>query len=249
MIRIGICDDNSSERENLRNLCEEYLLKENIEYTFEIFTCGEEVLKYCEKESPNRIDLLFLDIEMNNVDGIEVKERLKKIAYIWRIVFVSSHLEAMGEAFGLKTLGFVKKPPKSEEISKWIAVVLEELSEDILIGVEEPGMASAHIRLEEIELMKSERNYTKIYLVPQNGNESNVILSSKNLKYWEEKLAQYPVMRVHKSYLVHLAHVLKVEKGISMRNVKDEIPVGRAYKEQVKLTYQKYVMDKMRKRL
>lgn len=58
MIRIGICDDNALERAEIKYACEQYLQEKKIKYEFEIFTCGEEVLEYCNNDLNKRIDLI-----------------------------------------------------------------------------------------------------------------------------------------------------------------------------------------------
>ena len=109
-MRIGICDDKKNEQTQLENLCKQYFEKSGTEYELVKFQSAEEVVDYCKHAKGERIDLLFLDIEMQGMSGIELKDRILKEDAVWRIVFVSHYKEKVFESFGLKTLGFVVKP-------------------------------------------------------------------------------------------------------------------------------------------
>lgn len=246
MIRIGICDDNINDRNLIYDLCQKYLDRKGIRYCLVLFESGEEVLAYCDCQEKERIDLLFLDIEMPGVNGIEVKNKIIKQDKMWRLVFVSSYQEKVFESFGLKTLSFVVKPAQTQDVCKWIQVVLEELEEEVTLkikGTDKP------IRLEDIEYFEGNRNYTIAHLHPFCDNETETILISSNLGDIEKELAEYPIIRVHKSYLVNLMNVVRMDKEIELRDLPDKIPIGRTYKEIARKEYMKYGKCKVIKRI
>lgn len=119
-MRIGICDDERTSIEQVKKCCENVCQENRIEYSICIFHSGEEVLQYCGDTDEARIDLLFLDIEMPGISGTELMEQVKKKYQIWRIVFVTSHLGCMQEAFSQKTIGFLSKSVTVGEVSKKI---------------------------------------------------------------------------------------------------------------------------------
>nr|MCR5461198.1 response regulator [Acetatifactor sp.] len=71
MITIGICDDEEAYRDRIKTICSEYLAEREMECQFTMFSSGEEVLAY----QGDRMLLLFLDIEMPGIDGLEVMEK------------------------------------------------------------------------------------------------------------------------------------------------------------------------------
>lgn len=247
MIRIGICDDNIMEQNRLKKVCLQYCEKRKINMDINLFSSGEEVLEYCCNSTAPRIDLLFLDIEMQGISGLELKEQIKKVDSIWRIVFVSSHTELMEFAFGLKILGFMRKPIGDAKICNWIEMVINELEEEVTIRIEEKGILTALVRLENIEYFKGEGNFTKIVIGTAKGKEE--IFSTRSLKSWEKELMESLVVRVHKSYLVNLINVMKVDKAVLLRYSGMEVPIGRVYREEVREKYNDYLMNKMRKRV
>ena len=246
MIKIGICDDNEKDQTVLCDFAKEYLDRKQFFYKFLLFQSGEEVLAYCDCEENERIDLLFLDIEMSGISGIEVKDRILKENKIWRLVFVSSYRDKVFESFGLKTLGFVVKPAKEQEICKWIDVVVEELDEERFLELKGLGEL---IRLEDVEYMEGNGSYTKIVLHPSAGRETQSILLSRKLGEIEKELEDYSIVRVHKSYLVNLMNVTSVNRNIELRDLSDSIPIGRTYREIVREEYRKYGKSKVMKRI
>lgn len=248
MITIGFCDDNQRDQEVLLNICENFFEKCDTEHKYEIFSSGEEVLEYCIEENNDRIDLLFLDIEMDGISGIEAKDRMLRADNIWRIVFVSSYKERVWDSFGLKTLGFTVKPATEEAIYKWIDIVLEEMKEEVWIEIRGVDKKE-NIRLEEIEYFKAAGNYTEIVLHTTVEEETRQILVTRKLGDLEKELKQYPLVRVHKSYMVNLVNVENVESSIALRDMEEKIPVGKRYKETVRTRYLEYAREKARRRM
>ncbi|MBQ7925459.1 MAG: response regulator transcription factor [Lachnospiraceae bacterium] len=230
MITIGICDDEQLLREQLRQMCREVFEKEQLEYQILEFASGEEVLAY----EGDKVHLLFLDIEMPGINGIQVMRSLEDTDRIWRVVFVSSHQEMVYEAFGLRTLGFGVKPVKAEQVEKWIHITMKENSENITLECI-AGQEKMHKQLEQIYYWQANGNYT--YLAEQSGKT----LVNCSLKMWEERLATMAVVRVHKSYLVNMNHVKKWDYDKVWLTNDEELAIGRLYQKKAKEKYLEYV--------
>lgn len=89
MLRIGICDDSAEARQHMLQLCQKYYENNTDAFEYKMYKNAEEVLEYCDDEENPKIDILFLDIEMDGLSGIKLKERVLKLDKIWRIAFVS----------------------------------------------------------------------------------------------------------------------------------------------------------------
>lgn len=246
---IGICDDRREEREYLQALCEAYTdnKKEICEYV--LFSGGKEVLEYCMDSENSVIDLLFLDIEMSGMSGLELRAAVAKEEKIWRIAFVTSHMESVLDAYGIKTIGFVPKPPTYELVEKSIQIVAEELKENVTIEIVRDKDDVLQIELNDIVYLKAAGSYTEIYTYDALQKNESYILSAKKLGDIEKKLSGLSIVRVHKSYLVNLEHILDAEKSVKLRDIEDELPVGRSYKETVKTRVREYAKGKIRRRL
>lgn len=248
-MRIGICDDEKYARQEVQKLCELFFDENCIEHNYIEFESGEEVLTYSTKQDSSPIDLLFLDVEMEGVDGIRLKEQLLRQRTIERIVFVTSHKDRVFDAFGQKTIGFISKPPTYERVGKMLTIAREEKHENVELEFAGYKGERYRIRLEDVVYFKAAGSYTEIYSYALDGNESECFVISKKIGEVEQSMKAYEVLRVHKSFLVNLANVSSVADKIKVRNMEEKIPIGRKYKEQVKTTYASYISDKVRKRI
>ncbi len=249
MFIIGFCDDEKTARSEVRQLCELYFNKNEIEHQYIEFEAGEDVLEHCARNDGEQIDLLFLDIEMKELDGIRLKKQLLKQSLIWRIVFVTSHKDKVFEAFGQKTIGFILKPASYEQVEKVLNVVRWEKQENI--EFELPGYKGEQlrVRMEDICYFKAAGSYTEVFTVHSCEEERPYMIISKKIGELEESMKQYPMARVHKSFLINLTNVVSVGDVITLKNSKEKISVGRKYKEQVKTAYSAYVSDRVKRRI
>lgn len=115
-MRNGICDDERFQREYLSKLCMECADKLGIDCDIVEFPTGKAVLSY----RGEMFTLLLLDIEMEDINSIEVKEHIEHSDMIWRIIFVSNHEDCVWSTFGANTLAFERKPISHERMGKWI---------------------------------------------------------------------------------------------------------------------------------
>ena len=65
MLRIGICDDSAEARQHMLQLCQKYYENNTDAFEYKMYKNAEEVLEYCDDEENQKIDILFLDIEMD----------------------------------------------------------------------------------------------------------------------------------------------------------------------------------------
>lgn len=235
-------DDEREHRWMLRQYSKEILKSGGSDYEVIEFDNGRSLLEYCQNVDSGRIDLLILDIEMPRMDGIEIKEKLLYNDKVFRMLFVTSHEEYMGEAFGIKVINFLTKPVQKERLMRNIKTVQKELLENVQLPLE--GL-EAPVYLEQVEYIQSENNYTFVWLHRQKKR----LLSTMKLKEVEKRLENLPIIRVHKSYMVNLMHVSAVGKYITFKDSTTHIPVGRTYVEQVKEAYKALRSEQIRGRM
>lgn len=110
MLRIGICDDVYDARLVLRAALERAAEKRRITAAFFEFSAGENLLRWLESHA-GELDLVFLDLEMGEVDGIETARRLRAADEGLQIVFVTGHADRVFDGYGVGALGYLLKPP------------------------------------------------------------------------------------------------------------------------------------------
>ena len=218
-MKIGLCDDQSDAREHLKKHC----CKLGYQDIF-MFSSGEELLQSPQLTS---LDLVFLDIHMEGISGIEVKERLEGMSPATLIVFCSAHQERMMEAFGRNVLSFLGKPAKEGAIKKCIvhAAYLKmdihpiEINKDIVVSCG------------DIVYLQAEQKYTVFYT-----KDGISHLTRKSLKNWIRELREFGFCPVSRSAVVNLKYLKKLlyHDKVVLLACGDSISISRNYREELK---------------
>ena len=198
-IKIAICDDEATDRENIERMCRTYF--EDREVSAEmpdihVFSSGKEITALEEE-----YDILFLDIEMPEQDGISIKEYFESKQKQTRIVFTTSHQERVLEAFGRNVVSFLPKPLCGKKFQN----VMEKTLTDICgpsLEIEDGGVTLV-IPVRQIRYIEAQDKYT--LAVTETGEH----LMRRTMKFWENSLLSQDFVRIHKSYLVNLEYFEK----------------------------------------
>ena len=91
MLQIAICDDEQFYREKIQKLLEGYLEKRELPYELHSFLSGEAFLEQCENNI--KFDIVFLDISMEQIDGIQTAKRIRSFHSDTYIVFVTAFMD------------------------------------------------------------------------------------------------------------------------------------------------------------
>lgn len=185
----------------------------------------------------NKLHLLFLDVEMDGINGIEVLKHLENAEWIWRIVFISNHEDAVWKSFSLKTLEFARKPVEYLQIKKWLEIAIRENSENVVLEFVS-DKEIIHINIEDIYYLKAEGNYTRLH------TRKKEWLVDNNLKKWQKVMEQASVIRIHRSYLINMVHVKKWNSDIVILDGGAKLSIGRKYAKDAKDAYNAFVRKK-----
>lgn len=194
------------------------------------FYSAEEALKFIEK---NKIDVLFLDIEMPEINGLEFR---KKVMEIPVCIYITSYPEHAAESFELDTLDYIVKPLKSDRFSitvqkiedylelKYKAKLFENSIGGDTFYIKE-GHEQTKIKLHDILYLEALKDYTKIVT----SQKKHCVLKSIGNLLKENYFQSF--IRVHKSYAVQKQYISKKNSSEIVLNNGQIIPVGRIYKE------------------
>jgi DNA-binding LytR/AlgR family response regulator len=188
-----------------------------------------EVAGILESES---IDIIFLDIQMPDITGIEL---LKTLPNKPVVIFTTAYSEYAIEGYELDVLDYLVKPFSFERFLKAVnkAAEMIKLRKKAAPHASESGyitISADHkiyrVRLDEILYIEGLREYVSYY------TPGKRIIALASLKHLEESLPANQFIRVHKSYIVPIDKVIAIEGNMLDIGVK-KIPVGRSYREKV----------------
>lgn len=115
MLRIGICDDMQDARFALRCALERALEQRNMEAEFFEFSAGEWLLRWLENHA-GELELVFLDLEMGELDGIATARKLRAADDGLQIVFVTAYADRVFDGYTVGALGYLMKPPQPGQL-------------------------------------------------------------------------------------------------------------------------------------
>lgn len=246
---IAVCDDNPKVRRKIAVILKEKLSQESFWWYVIEFESAEEVLAYSSCHNNSCITLLFLDIEMEGMNGIQLMQQLVDSDSVWRIVFVTNHTENILSSFSIKTIGFIVKPIMVEEINKKLQIVLNEWKKNKSIICKDINGKYLVFKYESILYFKADRNYCKIFFLNEKGLKIESILLDERIGKLEKNLLDMNFLRIHRSYLVNLLHVDTIHEKVKIDLEQVNLPLGRNYRERAKHTFLVYVADKVRERI
>ena len=196
-------------------------------------TCGNAIEAFSFlQEKP--VDLLFLDIEMPQVTGIELLKSLKNKP---RVILTTAYREYAFEAYDLDVVDYMLKPVSFDRFLRAIAKV-KQLKQPLDLSFEETdsiqSFDDAYIYLREnremvkvflkdIIYIESLRDYVRVKTTKQE------VITYQKISYLEQKLPQSKFIRVHRSFMVAIDKVISYTP-MSIKVSTIEIPVGRNYK-------------------
>lgn len=221
---IGICDDENVIRDKIEKICINETKKYCEDVVIQKYSDGREVL---EKD----FDILILDIEMEDVDGIVVKNYFQKRKKDTIIIFVTSHNEMMSQAFGVNVMGFVAK----SYLDNQLQVMLDGAMKRVMNTVSIEGVDSR-----KVCYIQAEHIYNILHL--ENETEVSVRCSSADL---EKMLEVVGFIRVHRTYIINLAYVDHIKDKTVLVN-KREIPVSARLKSRLRKEYSRYCRENAR---
>ena len=222
MLRIGICDDTAAARENLRLLCLKHFRLEEPEF-FE-FSTGDGAVRWL-KGHPGALDLLFLDIEMPGLSGMEAAEAIRAFDREVLLAFVTGYTDYVYDGYAVGAVGYLVKPVSEEKLSSLLdraAVALEQRAPAVYTLRNAQGMFK--IPLREILYAASDRR--QVTLTTSRGDYT---FYGK----LDDVAAQLGAgfVRIHQRYLVN-ARAVSAVVGASVQVGEARLPISRSLHQQ-----------------
>ena len=128
MLRIAICDDEADARDALRFQLEKTLIERSEKIVYE-FGAGTNAVSWLKKH-PGEVDLLFLDIEMKDLNGMETAQRIREFDEQIMIVFLTGYSEFVFEGYSVGALDYMLKPVTAQKLMEVLCRVRTRLEQE-----------------------------------------------------------------------------------------------------------------------
>lgn len=232
MIKIAICDDSPSDAVYLEKLC----LECDMLYEFEtqIFTSSDLFLDAHQKDP---YDIVFLDIEMPEQNGIELGMQLKEINRQTIIIFSTSYPQYAIEGYNCEAFQYLLKPVSKEKLQTTLRRVIQKISILHQYHCVKTKNTVQRIPISEIFFIEYCRKHiiyhTKNNRIETTGRFSDVI----------HALQKYGFYQIHQGYIVNLAKIKSIQGYSVILEDNSSVLVSVRKKSAVLLAYAKYLED------
>lgn len=234
---IAICDDDILYMNKVKELIEQWGKENHEEISVFLFDQGDELINNYQK---NKIDIIFLDIMMPLLNGMEVAYEIRKNDPIVKIIFLTSSSEFALESYDVKASGYLIKPTTYKRLCSLLDDCKQSIHHepDFIIVKTEIGFQKIYYH--QIECIEAQNKRVLFYL--EHGKCIEVLDTFVHCS--KELLLNDGFYKCHRSYLVYLPAVdhfnsLEIETK-SHRN----IPIARTYSKDFKETYFEYMFKK-----
>jgi two-component system LytT family response regulator len=198
------------------------------------------------------IDILFMDIHLQSTSGLALVKELQPLDC--HVIFVTAYDQYAIEAFELEALHYLLKPINSEQLRSAIDRVIDVRKKNQKVSIDQIMAALSktqqeHKRIpfsvqsgiefilpDEIIYVKGVNNYSVLHFI-----SGEKLMVSKTLKWVEETLSNYSFLRIHKSYLINLKHIVryvKTDGGYIEMVGGEQLSVSRSRRETIKELFQ-----------
>lgn len=229
-MRCIIVDDEFPSREELKHFLGQYM---------EIDIAGEfdDPLKALGFLQENSVDVVFLDINMPNLDGMSLGKLISKFKKSPQIIFITAYDSYAVEAFGIRAFDYIMKPYSEERIKDTLDRLTRSEGEPSS-GEKEvqqqnkltlwKGDKMFVLPLKDISFCEACERETKIF------TPKGVYMSKLKISDLEEKLPKGKFFRSHRSYIVNLDKIVEIipwfntTYNLKLRDIDEKIPVSRS---------------------
>ena len=228
-MKITICDDDIGQLDNLRHLIREW-------------NSSAEIQEYCSSEQflfgypDNPCDLLLLDIEMGDMNGMELARKLRSAGDTLPIIFITGYSEFMQDGYDVEALHYLLKPVNTDKLFAVLDRYASRHKTDNRV-IFPCGDESVCINSEDIVYLEAFGKKTQITL--KDGKE---IICSCGLSAVAEKLNS-GFISCHRSYVVNIGYIRSISKTEITLDSGQKIPLSRRLYDSVNKAFIEYYRE------
>ena len=235
-LQVAVCDDSIDEQNKLQKLISEA----NMPVETTIFNSGEDLLK---DYMPSKYDLIFMDIYMEGVSGIETVTTIREVDENVLIAFATTSMDHTLESYRLGAIKYIEKPIKKDSVNELLDMAQMKMDRVPKLLIKNPYKDFA-IAFENILYVEQKAHNLLFHLI--NGD---VMQFNEKLSNIENLFVEHPFLHCHKSYLVNLSYVKGIDTKLRVFNMKynKNVYIRRGSLGQAKKEFEKHLFKMARK--
>ena len=238
MFRIAICDDESFFAEELKELISGYMMEKGLVFEIDTYSSGEALVKLGIEVV--RYTAVFLDINMEKIDGIKAAEKIREVSREVFIVFVTAYVNYSLEGYRLDAVRYLLKSNANFQstVNECMNAIMEKLNYSVAKREFDFKEGTKEVSLERLLYIESNLHKLEFHIM---GDDMKIYTMYETLNALEDRLAANDFVRIHQSYLVNIKYIKNVVryKVVLTNGVELVIPKARyTYVKEQFVSYQ-----------
>ncbi|EUJ29131.1 response regulator [Listeria floridensis FSL S10-1187] len=203
-MKIAIVEDNLRHQETLLRYLKAYASEQQLELSIDCYNDGIEIVN----QYKSNYDVIYLDVEMDVMNGMEAAERIRKMDDAVLLVFITNYVQWAIAGYSVGATDFLLKPLTYFNFLEHFKKVMKKFSvqSDKALAVK-IGSGIRKILLNDLLYIESEGHYLHFHLITETFS---ILESMKNM---EARLKEDGFFRSHNYYLVNLKYVESIDKN------------------------------------
>jgi len=239
MLNIAVCDDNEKDRRIICEKVSRYVKNNALKTSIMEFQDGEELVHYIQSKKAF-FEIIFLDIYMNLMDGMETAKKIRESDTQCNIIFLTTSISHAVESYDVHAAYYLLKPIDDQKLYNALQAVIEDIAK----------VSSQYV------IVNSNKNYYKLFfsdilyvesrarVLLLHTKQNGVISIYSKLNDYEAELKDYRFLRCHKSFLINMDYVLELKDASFVMENDQIIPISNGVKDKKKI-YMDHLLSKL----
>lgn len=238
-IRIACCDDEKQQLELYKTMFTNIEMRQDIELSVEYFLSGNFMLERFQSEK-NPFDLVYLDMDIDEKSGLDLAKEIRQNYHSdCLILFLTNYPKYMQSSFDVRAFQYMIKPVQFEEFERKFNAARKYLEKDdknrVVLKIDEDNVVFFTNEIYYIEKEKSSKQFL-VYL------EDKCVVAKGVLSAIENQLLEQHFMRTHRSYLVNMKHIRRIQKNDLVLSNGNLVPISRRKEKELKQQFMRYAI-------
>jgi DNA-binding LytR/AlgR family response regulator len=225
MFKIAICDDESLFTEELKELLSGYMMEKGLAFAIDTYSSGEQLVDL--GIAVVQYTAIFLDINMEKVNGIMAAEKIRKVSREVFLVFVTAYVDYSLEGYRFDVVRYLLKGSASfpGKVNECMDAIIDKMNYSVKKREFDFREGRKEILLERLLYVESKLHTLEFHVME---NDGKVYTMNETLNTFENRLAENDFIRIHHSYLVNIKHIRNVVRYKAILTNGVELPIPKA---------------------
>lgn len=241
-LRVAYCEDEIIQIKYMEKILENWANKNKIQYSFSGFSSGKEFLFETEENYP--FEVIFLDIDMDEIDGMKLARKIRENDSKLPIIFLTNRKEYVFEGYEVNAYRYLLKPMNENKITEVFDQIIKLYEKEKKYIIEKQGGQFVKIPLEDIIYLEANGHYITI------NTEKGIITVKKSLQdeinsicLDGQTLFENGFISTHRSFLVNIKYIERVSKTECIIHNNKSVPISRNMYKEVNEAFIKYYRE------